>query len=523
MEFDKEAFDRKLYEFTEKTTDLFSIQEALQAIDVAVDELSVSLCAHTLLFGHLAYVFDSHNEDPDLDLWISKHAFFVGKRFRIQPNDFELSNNMFVIGTRLWPFHNVECVPSDLRLEYNGNSVPLCEISVDVEDAFIYFDLGGENTAFQMMCADHEENNEVFLGLAEGIVNFITLTAFDFTEVYRDLDIKRGDRLELVVKDWNNGVFELFPEKPVKPSAKKVSRWMSALDSCLLQGIEIFDTSVSIEDLLGFAFALGEDDLFTNSQVSIDEFIAQWQSFHVVEYGLEPRLWPVDKDLPKEKEWMFGMLFPDSDFEAFFYEKKLPVTEGIMQMLIYEFLSGYRFAAPKETDVEKFIEHVQDMFFPPFIAISAEEREKLRVFLLVRYDTYKESYSPFTDKLQEEARHVLIPLYTAFLKIVFYIRKEKVLPRELNTQLGIQINQLVQKILVFVNFVALNQGLEYNTYFETLLLSAENFNELLDETMRHIVSDVNDNRKKKNHTKGRGGNDAKNARKDIVFDTISFD
>ena len=222
-----------------------------------------------------------------------KENFFAGKKFLVTPDEWEIANDILIIGHKFLPFFNEEVFPSEINLcnAKSGKALATKEITLPLGKAFRYHLLFGSEQIFDFFVAENQANS--WLRHSRSGSENVTFGVFDLAALYKETSFTCGDALLVEVVDYKRGSFRYtyLPGADRSDAARKAA--VKEFDNAMLKVCEKFDRYLDIPEQLaqGVFFAGSAAPL---ERVSLDEYIQNSCALEINSDGDHAVLIPVE-------------------------------------------------------------------------------------------------------------------------------------------------------------------------------------------------------------------------------------
>lgn len=143
-----------------------------------------------------------------------KNVFFKGMEFRVVPSAAELEKAVVFPGASFIPFVTDELFADEFILtDENGKVIPVIEVTAKYSELVPAFFMLGNSGIIDHLSAESEENRQQLWNTRNPENLDMTLSAFDFSEFYREHSFMDGDALVFTVQDWATAKFTVRVQK----------------------------------------------------------------------------------------------------------------------------------------------------------------------------------------------------------------------------------------------------------------------------------------------------------------------
>lgn len=455
--------------FLQEVGETFTLQDLKNS--VGLKKVDDNILGTFLISASLAYFFP----DPDFrnGIWISKHGFFTGKEFIVQISDTENEEGVFIPGSRFLPFLPANKFAHDVKLFYEGKEIPKKKVYLSFERISSFYFLYSESDISNILCEDYEENIGVFSRLNNNFNpdSFFTVSAWDFSAVFEECSFDYPKRFSVYIKDWFNAEFEILKNK-FEIEEEDVSNWFNLFETAVRSSLKILPMDACTQEILSFAFFLGEGALFNKNAAPMELFFEKNDVFGIVPYGIEEKFWAVDEPIKNPENW-FDYPPIEDDVDDFFASINRPVTGAVIKCFTLDFLSS-RYVERFDEDVKSnFIDDALSFFIPDFMPDYKNISSICKKYLEVHYDIEVKRYNPFTDDGARDVCSALTDFYKNFLLFFNEICERKLKTSDFDGQSPLMIYQIFDKVFQWFEFVSSIDPEDHN-FIEVISVSLDN-------------------------------------------------
>ncbi|UDQ97875.1 hypothetical protein AAEX28_12900 [Lentisphaerota bacterium WC36G] len=224
------------------------------------------------------FFFDVENE-----LVQSRKSFFDGKSFLITPTKFEIEKGVLFAGHRFVPFCNSEVFPTEITLICETEEVDSFAMEFAMNDIVPSHMLLGAEQMFDFFIAENAENVK-FDGTAASVEQNVSLTCFDFSDIYEDYNLpsmvhktvknKQKPYLKVIVKDWEKGIFSVENvDYKNDLTVEQIEKWNEYFGEAIEAVCRTEGNYLEIPDQISLAFFRANCEVFENVANSFENFI----------------------------------------------------------------------------------------------------------------------------------------------------------------------------------------------------------------------------------------------------------
>ncbi|UTC76433.1 hypothetical protein E4O03_07020 [Treponema sp. OMZ 792] len=433
----------------------------------------------------LAYFFP----DPDSDsgVWISKHGFFTGKKFSVQISDTEDEMKIFIPGSRFLPFLPADKYAHEAKLFYEGKEIPKRRVYLSFDRLSSFYFLYTESDLSNVLCEDYEENVETFSGLHDSFnpeARF-AVSAWDFSAVFDKCNFNYPMRLFVHIKDWSGAEFEILKERH-EFLEENISNWFDLFEAAVRSSLKILPMESTTQDILSFAYFLGEDALFNENSAPMELFFERKDVFGVIPYGIEEKFWVLDEPIAVPANW-FYYPYNETKEDNFFNSINRPVTEAVIDCFVLDFLSSNYMARFDDEVKGLFIKESLDLFIPEFMNNHKTLSSKCKTYLEMHYDYWVNLYNPFKDDGSKDLRSDLVDFYKNLIVFFNELDERKLKTSDFDGQSALMICQIFDKVFQWTEFVSSIEAEDYN-FIEVISMSLENLSYVYTDVKVEIIN-----------------------------------
>lgn len=466
-----------VFDFQEVLNSKFYIDDILDYFYIKKTKANVEKVQNYLVKKNIAFVFDKDKflstpyYDFGDDPWILKNDFFQNKTFVIKPSKFEIENNILILGSRFnWSFNN-EFAYNSVLLFYENFPLKGSFFSMPYSQAQYYFFLESEIEYLNDILNQHPANFENFSALNTNAQ--VNVKCFLMDDVYRNLNFQEGDRLIIKIMEKHPFKFELLDKKANKISKEKEKTLQKTFDESVEKICSRFGSDSNPYNVISALFFWENQNLFLNTQLSIEEMIKNSKTVSCIEFGYESLLWVNNLPEPFLVGWAMEIDRDDTKYEKLFYRMQIPISELILDLIINKFLyDDFANINAKESSLNEVLtktflnrEDLRESDIQSFLEFAEFKREQI-----------EKEFNPFTEKKDFiKMRNGILNLYMAVVKFVGSLVSEDFSPSSFLNQQGIRLNQLLNKVVAITDFFSVR--FRYYKEFSGLLSNVENMAE----------------------------------------------
>ena len=255
---------RAIDQVLENAPGIFNLSDVAAQLGAPGDDELLKRLEH-LIDGDVNYF---HTDDWECEL---KIHYFCRMPFAVTPEKWEIEQGVLFPPSRLTPFLTEEVFPSDAELYYDDEPLPKKEITLPFSEALHYSMLIGHEQILDYLEADSDANSSLRKHLAP--TTLVTMTVFDCSALFRDLDFKHGDSLILQLTDPDSGELEINYRPLEERSEEAREKWIGCYEKAMLKVVEKFRDYLDLPQQIGWAFYLGGEEL-AGAAASVEEFVS---------------------------------------------------------------------------------------------------------------------------------------------------------------------------------------------------------------------------------------------------------
>lgn len=466
-----------VFDFQEVLNSKFYIDDILNYFYIKKTVANVKKVQAYLVKKNIAFVFDRDRflGTPYYDFgdahWVLKNEFFQNKSFVVKPSRFEIENNILIVGSRFnWSF-NSEFAYNNICLFYKATPLTASFFSMPFSQAQYYFFLESEIEYLNDVLNQHPDNFENFSVLSTNAQ--VNVKCFLMDDVYRNLDFQEGDRLVIKIMGSQPFTFEILNKKANKVSKEKEKTLQHIFDENMEKICSRFQENSNPYNAVSALFFWENENLFSHTQLSIEEMIKNSKSVSCIEFGYESLLWVNNLPEPSLVKWAMEIDRDDTKYERLFSRMQIPTSELILDLIINKFLyDDFANINVKENNLNEVLtktflgrEYLRENDIESFLEIAEYRKEQI-----------EKEFNPFTEKKDFiKMRNAILNLYMAVVKFVGTLISKNLVPSSFTNQQGIRLNQLLIKIVAITDFFSVR--FRYYKEFSGLLSNVENMAE----------------------------------------------
>ena len=381
--------------------------------------------------------------EVDSGLFLTVPTFFKGFYFSIKPTQFEIENNILIIGHRCVPFLNVNVFPHDIRFVFKSKEIEKKEFALPLAKVKQFYELFGTEFIYDYLLKDGNHKNDD-LAFDNNLFddNEVYITVLNLEKFYQQHNFSFGDIISCKIKDWSKNEVAIsslnFEKSAIFNHFKyfeERKKWMDNFEELLLESFSLWGPCGSIEEQLMRVMYVNKEILNKKTCGSIEEVIALSKKIVFAPYGVESRLWAINEEIPAIGRWNDYILDGQDDY---IYKDSLTLSfaEPIVHALVLD--SFYR----KEDDCSEIIKRFQSDCF------DFENTEKLTLMLHLKQKRamIRKTYNWFADYHVGKTRSLAVDLFCRLFVLTCEIETSGFDLRNLPQNELIVLSQLVENI-----------------------------------------------------------------------------
>ncbi|MDR1626829.1 MAG: plasmid pRiA4b ORF-3 family protein [Spirochaetia bacterium] len=389
----------------------------------------------------------------DFDTFKPRHLFFQNARFIISPTEEEAKSSLLIPGHRFIPFCWSLVAPWKCSISASvpggGDAIPVPQKTVQrkIDSLFIYYTLFGHENIPSSIILDKPANEKV---LKDDVLNMqnavVTVTAFDFTSLFKEWDFSFGDGILMEVKDWTRGIFtaEHLPGKRRRELMKTSDDWIAKLEKGFLKTFDDLGLAFSLEEQIAYAYYYAGSPVLKMPPLHIGGFLDSSHRVHFVTLGIETRLWRETRVDVSDLGYR-GQPAPagaTGSLDAIFEDLGIAMTETEVEAYMRDELF-HRKENP-EAVLERIFENRNIPFF------SEDQRNDFVRYCKKLWNRVKRGYNYFADQLPGKARSRILLLldnhYAWMRNLEVHEMQDSDLPLQEITAVGQAVEFLVENL-----------------------------------------------------------------------------
>ena len=455
--------------FLQDVGESFTLEDLKNSI--GLKKIDDELLGTFLISASLAYFF------PDLDIedgiWISRHGFFTDKEFPVQISDTESKMGIFIPGSRFLPFLPANKFAHEVKLFYEGKEIPKKRVYLSFERISSFYFLYAENDISNVLCEDYEENIETFSRLNDNFnpESRFAVSAWDFLQVFDEFNFDYPMRFSVHIKDWSNAEFEILKKKS-EIEEDDILNWFKLFETAVRSSLKILPMDSSTQEILSFAYFLGDDILFNKKAVPMELFFEKKDVFGIVPYGIEEKFYALDEPIKNPEIW-FDYPLVENETDDFFASINRPVTAAVIKCFTLDFLSSHYMERFDDELKLCFIDETLSLFIPKFMPDYKSISSICKKYLEACYDIEVKYYNPFKDGGSKDLCSDLVGFYKNLIIFFNEIAERKLKTSDFDGQSPLMIYQIFDKIFQWCELVA-SMSPEDSNFIEVMSMSLDN-------------------------------------------------
>ena len=339
--------------------------------------------------------------------YITRAGVFIGRWFSFKPTAEEIQKGYILLGHRCMPFVNPEVTPDRFNVINRSYIIQPQPVTFSMNLALDTFSLYGEGFIIPTIFNDHSNTKLPLSSVQYGMPSEIELTAWPLSKIIGGNSIKLGDRILGRVMDWEDSVIELSvlpadSSSEISDADIEREEWYSNFEHGLLDSFEENGPAESIEQQLAFLFLENQQELCIRNCGSAEEFLKHTKKIGFSPYGVESRIWYVNKPVPYIGNWN-----KDCTADSLFSNMTMIFSPEIIDAYLETFIFDHR-----EKNSKKTIEELTDEIFPPVIKMSPSERKLVLLNIEKRRDILDKVYNQFADYKLAPLRQRVLDLFS---------------------------------------------------------------------------------------------------------------
>lgn len=391
----------------------FTIEELLSEAEIEYTEENIEFLANFIIFNALAYNLDFDDisilsiEQKLKSKWISGNYFFNGKTFAIKPTKKELSLGIFVPGSRMAPYLTPillvkSCTPAICH--YNDEALDCIFVKMPLGEIKQYYNLISHRYLHAKI-ARLKENEGKDVNVFTENSEYFYITAYDFSSIYKELNIQYGDLMLFSVNDWRFFSVDVLPKK-IKQDTRSIEIYEQAFSKYMPMAVaNAVPDNAHLSSTLSNMLYFGEDDFFAKDvYVPLEDFLKKNKHLSHIHTIVGDNMWIADMNMPLPSlhanyiyEFFYTMSISNEE-DANFALIKSDINKDIIDAYFYRFFSESLEKA--KNNIQETKEECIKSFLPSFF--SEEQLKKYRNIILPivqeEYDICLEEYEELYDE-----------------------------------------------------------------------------------------------------------------------------
>ncbi len=228
-----------------------------------------------------------------------KALFFKDMQFRVTLSPAELEKAVVFPGASFIPFVTEEIFADEFTMtdEESGETLPVINVTAKYAELLPAFYLLGNSGMIDHLSAESEENRQQLWRTRNPENLEMQLSAFDFSEFFREYSVTENDALLVTVRDWEKAKFSVRVQRGDVAEDVR-SSFIRDLEGALLQVCETEKDYLEIPHQIAeaylFAF-IGGHDLRRRPDVSMSEYYLRMNEIGIRRDGSEWLLVPAEE------------------------------------------------------------------------------------------------------------------------------------------------------------------------------------------------------------------------------------
>ncbi len=342
----------------------------------------------------------------DFDSFTPRHIFFKRAEFMISPTAEETRAAVLVPGHRFIPFLSPLVRPWECVLQpADKTKVPQRWMEWKVRNLLTYHSLYGQETLSHLLTEDRKENAER-IDRDAFLDSTVEVTVYDFSALFREWKFSFGDGLLLRVRDWVQGVYTVEPvKKKIRAELMKESGdWLRRLEKGFSKTFDDLGLSFPLEEQVAYGYFYAGKQALKSPPLHLGGFIDSCRTVHIVDYGVETRLWHESRLDPS------ALRIPDSvepmgatgSLDAIFQDMGISLSK----VEVEAFMRDELFHRREEMDgvIRRIFAGRPAEFHSP------EQLGDFDTYLQKLWERVKRSYNFFADQAAGEARSRILAI-----------------------------------------------------------------------------------------------------------------
>lgn len=472
------------YDFRNFLGSTFYISEILNYFDLNHSYANFKKVKNYLIKKNIAFLnrndFYSGTEINPKSKFFLKQNFLQNKSFVIRPANFEIKNNILILGSRFnWISINDSLFPYPY-IYFEDHILKRDYFTIPYSQAKYYFYLENETEYLNNILNQHSDNSRNFDKMT--CTSNVKVKVVNMKLVYAKLNITEGDHIRISFPSSSPEAFKIENKKENILVDNELERLQKIFDEKMKKICVRLKTFSNKVNAISNLFFLENKSLFGKTQLSIEEMILNSKEISVIDYGYESLLWINNFPEPISNFWNMSVDVDDTDDEKFFNEKKLPINNEILQIIITKFLYD-AFLNPNITN--EFLDKTLENTFLSNPNLTCDDKNYFFKIVQKEKESVKKIFNPFSQtKAEVRVRQIIINLYFEVISFVFSLMKQNFIPSSFENQQGIRLNQLLARVVTITQLYS-NGQYSVNTFFE-FISSFKN----IEESFKMIKSSI---------------------------------
>ncbi|MDR2403534.1 MAG: plasmid pRiA4b ORF-3 family protein [Spirochaetaceae bacterium] len=223
-----------------------------------------------------------------------RQHYFARARFIVSPTKEEIAAGILIPGHRFLPFYAPDILPWECTLlAPDGKAVAKKTVTRSCDSLRLYYAFLGWENSISFFVLDNSKNQQVFGGFELTGKEKVTISVYDFSQLYRDWNFRDGDGILCQTEDWLKGVYTitLVSAEECRKLMDQSADWVQKMERGFRKTFDSFKMNISIEEQISYAYYFAGRRILKKPPLHLGKLVNNSSGIYFVAFGMESRLW----------------------------------------------------------------------------------------------------------------------------------------------------------------------------------------------------------------------------------------
>jgi hypothetical protein len=432
-----------------------------------------------------------------------RHSYFKNARFMVSPKPKEIAQGILIPGHRFIPFLSPEVKPWDCTLLTPEGTPLACKtISQKLADLTIHYTLFGIENMENMLVLDQESNAEALIDKESTHKAWVTLTVFDFADLYRMWRFTPEDSIIFEVQDWLKGIYilEYVSKEKRRELITRSEWWIEKLEKAFLQTFDIFGLKIPMEEQIAYAYFYGGKEILQEPPIHLGGILEVSDQVHIIPFGIQTRLWHETEFNLAQLSAHIADFSKKKGFDAFLESVYAPCSEIEVEAFIQDEMYRHKGLVTEEGGDASFNAVIKRIFGDDIAFFTDGQREELSRYFQKLWKKNAQSYNYFKDQTTGKVRGVLLEIFESYYDWVRTLNAIEIIPAEIPIQMMTGVSQAHNTLIDYL-WLLDNSEVEDEKAICSLFNVLPAVNTTLESLKERVLDQITANRKQPGNSK----------------------